>query len=59
MYIEIFIVVAIFVFVFIYRKNSGQAQSYKFITKQVSASYEKFAPYSFKIVREKAKELGQ
>ena len=58
-YIEIFIVAAIFAFVFIYRKNSGQTTSYKFITKSVTTSYEKFAPYSFKIVREKAKELGQ
>lgn len=59
MYIEIFIVVAIFAFIFVYRNNSGQTTTYKFISKQFSTSYEKFAPYSFKIVREKAKELGQ
>ena len=58
MYFEIFIVVGILIFVYIYRKNSGQS-SYKFISSQVSTTYEKFAPYSFKVVREKAKELGQ
>lgn len=58
MFIEVFIVAAIVVFVYIYRKNSGN-KSYKFITNSVSETYNKFAPYSFKVVREKAKELGQ
>ena len=58
MYIEIFIVALILGFVFIYRKNTGN-NSYKFITKTVGNTYEKYAPYSFKVVREKAKELGQ
>lgn len=58
MYIEVFIVGIIFLFVFFYRKNAGDT-SYKFITKSISSTYEKYAPYSFKIVREKAKELGQ
>ena len=58
MYFEILIVIAIIIFVYFYRKNTGNS-SYKFITKSVSNTYEKFAPYSFRIVREKAKELGQ
>ena len=58
MYIEIFIVIAIFGFVYFYRKNTGET-SYKFITKSIANTYEKYAPYSFKVVREKAKELGQ
>ena len=58
MYIEIFIIVAILLFVFIYRKNTG-TNSYKFIAKTIGNTYEKYAPYSFKVVREKAKELGQ
>ncbi len=58
MYIEILLVAAILVFLYIYRKNTGD-NSYKFIVKTVSSTYEKYAPYSFKIVREKAKELGQ
>ena len=58
MYIEIFVVAAIFIFVYIYRKNVGN-NSYKFIAKTIGSTYEKYAPYSFKVVREKAKELGQ
>ena len=58
MYIEIFIVAALLIFVYIYRKNTG-TNSYKFIARTVSNTYEKYAPYSFKVVREKAKELGQ
>ena len=58
MFIEIFIIAAIIAFVYIYRKNSGN-KSYKFITNSISETYNKFSPYSFKVVREKAKELGQ
>ena len=58
MYIEIFVIAAILIFVFIYRKNSGN-NSYKFITKNLDSAYGKISPYSFKVVREKAKELGQ
>ncbi len=58
MYIEVFIIAAILLFVFIYRKNTGN-NSYKFIAKTIGNTYEKYAPYSFKVVREKAKELGQ
>ena len=58
MYIEIIVVAFIIVFVYIYRKNSGNT-SYKFLSKTVGSTYEKYAPYSFRVVREKAKELGQ
>ena len=58
MYIEIFVILAIIIFVYIYRKNTGNS-SYKFITNTISSTYEKYSPYSFKVVREKAKELGQ
>jgi len=58
MYIEIIIIAVIFLFVYVYRKNSGN-NSYKFITRTIGNTYEKYAPYSFKVVREKAKELGQ
>ena len=58
MYIEIIVIAVIFLFVYIYRKNSGNT-SYKFITRTIGNTYEKYAPYSFKVVREKAKELGQ
>ena len=58
MYIEIIVIAFIFIFVYIYRKNTGNT-SYKFIAKTMGSTYEKYAPYSFRVVREKAKELGQ
>jgi len=58
MYIEIIIIGLIMIFVFIYRQNTGN-NSYKFIARTLGNTYEKIAPYSFRVVREKAKELGQ
>ena len=59
MYIEelIFLIVLVAVIV-LYSDYKGQNVG-KFITTQVQDFYEKFAPYSFKVVREKTKELGQ
>ena len=59
MYIEelIFLLVLVVVIV-LYRNYKGQNVG-KFITSQVQGVYDKFAPYSFKVVREKTKELGQ
>ena len=55
----IFIAITLIIaFVLIYRKNSGESV-YKYITKQVGSIYDRYAPYSFKIVRQKVKELGQ
>ena len=58
MYIEIFIIAAILIFVYFYRKNSGNA-SYKFLARTIGNTYDKYSPYSFRVVQEKAKELGQ
>lgn len=58
MYIEILIILAILIFLFLYRKNTGE-KFYKYISNGVSEVYNKYSPYSFKIVREKTKELGQ
>lgn len=58
MYIEVIVVAAIIIFTFFYRRNTGNT-SYKFLARTVGNTYEKYAPYSFKVVREKAKELGQ
>ncbi|MDD5888685.1 MAG: hypothetical protein PUC82_04275 [bacterium] len=55
---ELIIILIIAFLVFAYRQYKGQNVN-KFITEQVEAIYDKFAPYSFKIVREKTKELGQ
>ena len=55
----IFIIISfIIVFVIAYRKNTGE-NVYKYIVRQVGTAYDKYAPFSFKVVREKVKELGQ
>lgn len=54
-----FILIAfIIVYIIVYRKNKGK-NVYKYIARQASSAYNKYAPYSFKTVREKVKELGQ
>lgn len=55
---EFIIIILIFAFILLYRNYKGE-NVYKFITDQVAIAYDKFAPYSFKMVREKTKELGQ
>ena len=55
---ELILILAIAAFVMIYREYRGQ-NVYKFIVEKTGVIYEKFAPYSFKMVREKTKELGQ
>ena len=59
MYLEelIFLIVLVLL-IYLYRNYKGQNVG-KFITSQIQNAYDKFAPYSFKIVREKTKELGQ
>ena len=44
--------------VLFYRSYQGQNVG-KFFTSSVSSVYEKLAPYSFKVVREKTKQLGK
>lgn len=58
MYIEILVIFFILVFMILYRKNTG-GKFYKYIANGVADVYDKYAPYSFKMVREKTKELGQ
>lgn len=54
----LFLLIVIAVVVLLYRNYKGQNIS-KYITEQVQAIYDKFAPYSYKVVREKTKQLGQ
>ncbi len=55
----IFILVAfIFIFVIAYRNNNGE-NVYKYVSKQAGALYDRYAPYSYKEVRKKVKDLGQ
>lgn len=55
---ELIILLAITIFIIIYRKKQGENVG-RFINNQVNVLYEKFAPYSYKKVREKTKELGR
>ena len=48
----------IVVFIIIYRSANGE-NVYKYVSDKTSFIYEKVAPYSFKTIREKVKELGQ
>lgn len=55
----IFLIIAfILVFIMAYRFNTGD-NVYKYIAKQSSVLYDKYAPYSYKEIREKVKALGQ
>ena len=55
---ELLFIIFIVLVIFLYRNYKGQNVG-KFVTSQVQSMYDKFAPYSFKVVREKTKELGQ
>lgn len=48
----------ILIFVIVYRKETGESV-YKYIMHSTSSMYEQYAPYSFREVREKVKDLGQ
>ena len=55
---ELIILLLIAAVALAYRLNPGE-KVYNTIINTASGVYEKYAPYSFKTVREKAKELGQ
>ena len=54
---EFVIILFVVLFIVLYRQSNGTSV-YKFITDNVEIIYEKYAPYSFKVVREKCKEMG-
>lgn len=54
---EFILITVILVFVVTYRNSSGEGL-YKFFQNQVTTAYDTFAPYSYKVMREKIKELG-
>ena len=58
---ELVILIALTIYAFVYRMNNNASHegTFKFIKNGVNDVYEKFAPYSFKQVREKTKELGE
>lgn len=54
---ELVILLAIAIFVLVYRYNTGD-NVYKFFADTVSGIYNTYAPYSYREVKEKTKELG-
>ena len=54
---EFVIILFVVLFVVLYRQSNGTSV-YKFVVNNVEVIYEKYAPYSFKVVREKCKEMG-
>ena len=54
---EFIIVLLIVAFIVLYRKSNGESL-YKFVTTSIGNVYDKYAPYSFKVIREKCKEMG-
>ena len=54
---EFVIILLVILFVVLYRQSNGTSV-YKFVVNNVETVYEKYAPYSFKVVREKCKEMG-
>ena len=51
---EFVLIFLIVIFVVLYRQSNGTSV-YKFVVDNVETVYEKYAPYSFKVVREKCK----
>ena len=59
MYIEELAIIVFFVVaIYLYRNYKGENVG-KYVLGQVQGIYDRFAPYSFKVVREKTKQLGQ
>ena len=56
--IELILLIALAVFALTYRFNNVD-NIYRFFVTQATSIYDKYAPYSFKEVRAKTKELGQ
>ena len=54
---EIILIGLIVIFIISYRTKKGESV-YKFISQQALNTYRKFEPYSFKVMRDKVKELG-
>ena len=55
---ELVILIIIGIFIITYRRNEGE-KIYETFLQGVTSIYDKYAPYSFKTVREKSIELGE
>ena len=56
---ELVIWILIAIFVIVYRRNDGSESFYNFTKSQFSVIYDKYAPYSFKTISSKMKDLKQ
>ena len=54
---EFILIGVILVFIITYRNSSGEG-IYKFVKEQSQIVYDQYAPYSYKVMRNKIKELG-
>ena len=54
---EFILIGLILIFIITYRNSSGEGV-YKFVKDQAQVAYDQYAPYSYKVMREKIKELG-
>ena len=54
---EFILIGVILIFVMTYRSSSGEGV-YKFVKEQANVVYDQYAPYSYKVMKEKIKELG-
>lgn len=54
---EIILIGLILLFVMTYRNSSGEGV-YKYVKETATVVYDQYAPYSYKVMREKIKELG-
>ena len=54
---EIILIGFIIAFIMLYRSSQGEGV-YKFVQKEAGVIYEKYAPYSYKTMRNKVKDLG-
>lgn len=57
-FIVLLLAAFVIVFVVAYRNNMGK-NIYLYVSKTAGSVYEKYAPYSFKEIRQKVKDLGQ
>lgn len=55
---ELLIIIVFVIAIYLYRNYKGENVG-KYVLNQAQGVYDKFAPYSFKVVREKTKQLGQ
>lgn len=54
---EFILIGIILAFIVLYRNSSGEGV-YNFFKEQTTIAYDQFAPYSYKVMKEKIKELG-